>query len=148
MPKSTFKYAYPDPNLMDYSFQFKVWDKEQNKWLEAGDMLLGYVFYWENENTASYRDDRYVIVRSLGLKDRKGNTVYDGSIIKSSEGIFIVRYERDAGSYFTLERVTEDKSGIYIRPSLSRTTLKNLVEVIGHVLEKPEIFEFGQQTMF
>ncbi|MBU3205155.1 YopX family protein [Clostridium algidicarnis] len=120
-------------------FEFKIWDKRENKWLEAGQELLGYVFYWKSESTIGYLTDRFILIRALGNKDKNGNMIYDGSIIRCDKRLFIVRWFKDAGGFFSCIR-TDDENGY---PNLNIGTLKG-VEVIGHELENPEILKKGQ----
>lgn len=121
---------------MHFDFQFKIWDIKQNKWLEEGQYTLNDVFYWEDNNTINYYKDKFILIRALGNKDKHGNMVYDGSIIKYMKRIFIVKWFKNAGGFFSCIR-TDDKDSF---PCLNIGTLK-ATEVVGHELENTELKE-------
>lgn len=127
--------------------KYKVWDKEENKWLELGGDT--YIFYDGQkmkvvEGNESYGavHDNVEIVEYTGLKDKSGNELYEGDLIPhkfDKKAIGIVTYGNRAGhTGFHVEW----KNGMH--KDLLRVDLPywaSVSEVIGNVFDNPEMLQ-------
>lgn len=118
--------------------KFRVWDKEENKMINWGD--LG---FFKNKNDEDLRvlDLTYFppkfknvkLMQSTGLKDINGTEIYEGDIVENEyDEIYVVKWF-DAG--FHLE---EKYNGGFDYFELHFGDNK---EVIGNIYENPELLE-------
>jgi hypothetical protein len=105
---------------MNRELKFRIWDKQNKKWIENSSSLhcfsnwticpftgnlVDYVgafgcdnftaspahgYYFEGAEVV--REPRYVIQQYTGLKDKNGNDIYDGDVILNDEDKEIVRW--------------------------------------------------------
>lgn len=98
---------------MTREIKFKVWDLIQKKWL---DNFI--VYQYGNISNGDYMlpKDEYVLCQYTGLKDKKGEEIYDGYILK-------VKFGKE-------EEIREVKWGT------SWASGSEIMEIIGNIYEK------------
>lgn len=141
---------------MNRDIKFKIWDKEQKKFLEIN---------WEGEDTRHtkgkanicYSDRVYVtlsgyvnedgwpyevdadILQSTGLKDKNGKEIYEGDIlINTNKSKLNLGIENQ--KYLILYRAL----GFDLKPLFKGMALKfnyTDLELIGNIYENPELLE-------
>ena len=142
--------------------KFRVWDKKAKKMRYSNKFMIradGTLLY--NKKTIECGDEyyneleylnenRYEIIESTGLKDKNGNEIYEGDIVKIRA---ILVYERDtwdgeSGEYSGRQQVEEEVECIRVINSmhtliylLNPNWVDFEMEVIGNKYENPELLE-------
>lgn len=129
---------------MNPRFKFRVWDIEDCTYFEPRD----FDDLWLNENAelrvGFYSDatqmiedytDNVIIEQCTGLKDKNGNLIYEGDIIKDRGEIMYKIQWKDA-SFFA---VAIDNFNYMPDSMLVQTWLNTWkAEIIGNIHERPE----------
>lgn len=135
-----------------FRFFGRVADGETRMLLaEAIDFTSRFVYYSYHDYTVEGDDNVYgdtisfencVIMQSTGLKDKNGKEIYEGDIIKCSDGhdyyFGVVAYDKDYGNFGVIEDNDEDVSSFCF---LFEWKKVEELEVIGNIYENKELFE-------
>jgi len=115
--------------------KFRAWDEELNEMCEVYGLDKIYVRYISKPNTEE--DSMYesaiknvVLMQYTGRKDKNGKEIYEGDIVKHSNGIKKVFYDDESYSFQMglSEYVYDQEDGIY-----------DGIQVIGNIYENPEL---------
>lgn len=144
---------------MNDRFKFRIWDKEQNKYLPLVSRGDDIDFWISLDNTGVYlverdnnRDVAYfnditedVIVQfCTGLKDKNGKLIYEGDFLKDDENmLYEVTFKlQKYATSFSLKRreIPDYYPHITTWCGLGYRNC-NKYEVIGNIYENPELLE-------
>ena len=121
--------------------KFRAWFKEENRMIEWEQLHLENddcgLMVWIGENgdnfgtTSGYPIDNFELMQYTGLKDKNGNEIYEGDIIKYDTG-------RPEQISFDNARFTSgnDRGRTLLSKGLAR-----LCKVIGNIYENPELLQ-------
>ena len=113
--------------------KFKAWDEDSQK------MNGNIEIYIAKDKTIEVRpkDDKTIVMQSTGLKDKNGNEIFEGDIVKFTL--------TDGFSYVTLEDgvVTYGLGAFYVVNGLAEYLISdintNKIEVVGNIYENPDL---------
>lgn len=124
---------------MSDRLKFRVWDNVEKKYLDCDDDYVDYAITRDgililiaNDNSDCHHvyldKNRYIIEQCTGVKDKKGNLIYEGDIVSKAG---LIREVIRNNEYFTFK----DKNGeICIFEEY-------VSEVIGNIHENPELLD-------
>lgn len=120
--------------------KFRAWDKETKTMIDVSlinfeeHSILGE--HWEFGQTESIKFDEVELMQSTGLKNKNGNEIFEGDIVKMSKDVSVdtTYYEvvRRRGGAYSLES-KQHGCDLWIRHTDC--------EIIGNVYENPELLE-------
>ena len=117
--------------------KFRAWDKKEKMMVGLGNldeiMLLGAI------STKSILD-KYIVMQFTGLKDKNGNEIYEGDLIKSGTKAvtpFEVIYKKNFGARFMLKGISHPHNKV-IWKSLQKATK---LEIIGNIYENKDLLK-------
>jgi uncharacterized phage protein (TIGR01671 family) len=158
---------------MNRQIKFRIWDKQYCHWLENSSSLhcysnwticpftgnlVDYVgayscdsftstpaadYYWQG--TTIIKEPRYIIQQYTGLKDSKGNDIYEGDIVKHRKHNKEVRIGEFSDG-------VDERTGVFLQdPKIkhinfgtNRLSSFSSCEIIGNILENPELIKTNE----
>jgi len=123
---------------MNRQLKFRIWDKQNKEWIYEWDAshkrlaisLVGLVYHGGYDDVLLEND--YVIQQYTGLKDSKGNDIYEGDILTckyaDQEVTEAISYSEDYASFTHGEH------------ALWRGWIGE-AEIIGNIFENPDYFK-------
>lgn len=122
--------------------KFRAWDGKQMFYTSNNEDLsnivlvldnkswnLGYQDYdWDVHGANSYKND--ILMQYTGLKDREGNEIYEGDIVKLDDIICPITWS-DGG----FQMITNEQQG---KSAAIQDRLKYF-EIVGNIYENPEL---------
>lgn len=91
------------------------------------------------------KPERFILMQFIGLEDLKGNEIFEGDIVKHSDGenSYIGAVVRDCYQFY-IDGIEPNDS--YSFDNIADTAeCKAAVEVIGNIYENPEFLELNTQ---
>ena len=125
---------------MNRPIKFRVWDKRETKGRSTQNMLYDAQLHHFWQDFVDYPG--YELMQYTGLKDSKGNEIYEGDILKISYGamgdvIGQVLYEADHGGYiFQWKRKGRGQDYKNLNCDVAFESV-----IIGNILENPELLK-------
>jgi len=98
--------------------KFRVWSKEDKSFLHADDIAIRnngnvLIYDWHRDYRKSWSSsyDNHTIQQYTGLKDKDGNEIYEGDIVRFNEPV-----ELSDGLFLSTLYVFEFYNGSFLRP--------------------------------
>nr|UVY07306.1 MAG: YopX protein [Bacteriophage sp.] len=123
--------------------KFRAWDKISKKMFPVGEIDFDYEFaYLEEEN--GYRCERDFdeidLMEFTGFKDKNGEEVFEGDIIKDSEGFIAhVVYDKEYAGFGLNYQPFDLVGGLSVTFEELKNEYRNTFEVIGNIYENKDL---------
>lgn len=115
---------------MNDRFKFRVWDKYTHETLAEQLQFLCFNGCLVDSDGCHHSPDNYIIEQCTGLKDKNGNLIYEGDIIRCSDGnIYNICWSDSAMIIVAVNTTTKIGDAIY---KLKRY---DDLEIIGNIHE-------------
>ena len=123
--------------------KFRAWDKISKKMFPVGEIDFDYEFaYLEEEN--GYRCERDFdeidLMEFTGFKDKNGEEVFEGDIIKDSEGFIAhVVYDKEYAGFGLNYQPFDLTDGLSVTFEELKNEYRNTFEVIGNIYDNKDL---------
>lgn len=128
---------------MNDRFRFRAWNKEEKKMYydaqDTYDYMAGKpIIFAESFSCLLTNDEEWEVEQCTGLKDKNGNLIYEGDLIKVSpkvsDKIMIVVFNE-----YCFECFDKDTNEYILSLSVVNTVARSEnIEIIGNIHEQPE----------
>lgn len=118
-------------------FKFRVWDKENEVWVDEEDCSIApngelTVLGLDSYGETNFREtDDCIVEQCTGLKDKNEKLIYENDLLKDNNGIWQVKWNNEEGAFY----IWNKKRDFYLSPFIGK------YEIIGNINENPELLE-------
>lgn len=130
---------------MSREIKFRAWNKENKRWLDEVAVFndgswCGDIIQPNHTRVSGYSEPDCVLMQYTGLKDCKGQEIYEGDVLKQRRRSWTGKGEVvfDSGCYWFHRRLGSGQEELYIAIGNEE------VEVIGNLWENPKLLEAKQ----
>lgn len=119
--------------------RYRVWCKDREQWEEHSVCIRtdGQMFHLSKGSIMPLRPDTHIVSLFTGLKDAKGNEIYEGDIVTALNGAVegVVIYQAPE---FVIKRKPNHKSWFSFTLAPEENQFQT---VIGNIYENPELLK-------
>jgi len=129
--------------------KFRFWDVVKEEMSDVALMIDGdgKIYEWDSYGMDSDETIRYILMQYTGLKDKNGKEIYEGDIVRDSNG-YMGWIEWIAPKFKVAHKQVDYKSFSIVNDEeifdwyVDYVSLrKNLWEIIGNIHENPELLD-------
>ena len=133
---------------MSRELKFRVWSEDRERYLDDCEIDYEHAILlacYSGKTEVEDGDDRYIIEQDTGLKDKNGEKIHEGDIIKVDNDKLAIPYEHktEASEVF----YSNSKTAFVYRTWYGEIPVgrhDTSVEVIGNIHENPELLGGGK----
>jgi hypothetical protein len=126
---------------MTREIKFRAWNSAGVGMKMLGDEEAKRILYNNTSNTELFHNKAAVIMQFTGLKDSKGNEIYEGDVYKANGQNYAVYFNNGAfaggKSIDSCSPLGWDADGEY--EDMIESGFYNNIEIIGNIYENPEL---------
>ena len=118
---------------MNDRFRFRAWNKEDKQMYydaqDTYDYMTGQpVIFAESFSCLLINEDTWIVEQCTGLKDKNGNLIYEGDVIKNKTMEYVVKWEN---CYWIVESKNNVNIGGFLDDFLHCEIIGNIHETKG-----------------